>query len=280
MLTVIRRLRTNKLAFVGFLSIVGVVLIAIFSPLIAPYDPTAMDTPNRFAPPGSPGHILGTDEFGRDVLSRTIVGSRVSLLVAVVSVGLATLAGGGVGLVAGFVGGRLDNFLMRIVDVVFAIPALMVALGVVGLLGPSAKSVMIALGVAYAPLFARVVRGAVVGIRSQGYIEAARAMGASNWRILRQDVIPNVLPVFMVQATASLAWGILDEASIGFLGLGVQPPTPSWGSMLTTGRQYFYQSPTLPVFAGLAVLIVVFGVNLFGDGLRDLLDPRAWQRGE
>ena len=280
MLNLIHRLKTNKLAFIGFLSILLAVLIAIFSPWIAPYDPTEMNTPNRFAPPGSPGHILGTDEFGRDVLSRILVGSRVSLLVAAVSVGLATLAGGGVGLVAGFVGDRVDNILMRIVDVIFAIPAMMVALGVVGLLGPSAKSVMIALGVAYAPLFARVVRSAVVGIRGQGYIEAARAMGASNWRILRQDVIPNVLPVFMVQATASLAWGILDEASIGFLGLGVQPPTPSWGALLTTGRQYFYQSPTLPIFAGLAVLIVVFAFNLFGDGLRDLLDPRAWQRGE
>src|SRR5574341_874225 len=275
MLNLIRRLRTNKLAFVGFLSVMGAILIAVFSPIIAPYDSTAMNTPNRFAPPGNPGHILGTDEFGRDVLSRILVGSRVSLLVAAVSVALATLAGGSIGLVAGFVGGQLDNLLMRIVDVIFAIPALMVALGVVGLLGPSAKSVMIALGVAYFPLFARVIRGAVVGIRGQGYIEAARAMGASNWRILGQDVIPNVLPVFMVQATASLAWGILDEASIGFLGLGVQPPTPSWGALLTTGRQYFYQSPTLPVFAGLAVLIVVFGFNLFGDGLRDLQIGRA-----
>jgi peptide/nickel transport system permease protein len=280
MLNVLRRLRTNKLAFIGLLSILLAVAIAILSPLIAPYDPTQMDTPNRFAPPGSPGHLLGTDEFGRDVLSRILVGSRVSLLVAAVSVGLATLGGGSVGIIAGFVGGKLDNFLMRIVDVIFAIPALMVALGVVGLLGPSAKSVMIALAVAYSPLFARVVRSAVVGIRGQGYIEAARAMGASNWRILIQDVAPNVLPVFMVQATASLAWGILDEASLGFLGLGVQPPTPSWGALLTTGRQYFYQSPTLPIFAGLAVLIVVFGFNLFGDGLRDLLDPRAWQRGE
>jgi peptide/nickel transport system permease protein len=280
MLTVLRRLRTNKLAFIGFLSILLAVTIAVLSPLIAPYDPTEMDTPNRFAPPGSPGHILGTDEFGRDVLSRILVGARVSLLVAAVSVGLATLGGGSVGIIAGFAGGKLDNFLMRIVDVIFAIPALMVALGVVGLLGPSAKSVMIALAVAYSPLFARVIRSAVVGIRGQGYIEAARAMGASNWRILLQDVAPNVLPVFMVQATASLAWGILDEASLGFLGLGVQPPTPSWGALLTTGRQYFYQSPTLPIFAGLAVLIVVFGFNLFGDGLRDLLDPRAWQRGE
>ena len=124
------------------------------------------------------------------------------------------------------------------------------------------------------------MRGVTAGVRSQGYIEATRTMGGSNWRVLRQDVVPNVLPIVMVQITASLAWGILDEAGLGFLGLGVQPPTPSWGAMLTTGRQYFYQAPTLPVFAGLAVLVVVFCVNLFGDGLRDLLDPRAWHRGK
>ena len=279
MLNLIRRLRTNSLAFIGALSILGAILLALLAPVLAPYDPTAMDTPNRFAPPGSPGHILGTDEFGRDVLSRVIYGSRVSLPVAVIAVLIATVIGGTSGLLSGFVGGLLDNIVMRIVDVFFAIPGLMVALGVVGLLGPSAKSVTIALGVAYAPLFARIVRGAAVSLRSQGYIEAARAMGASDWRVLRQDVIPNILPVVTVQITASLAWGILDEASLGFLGLGVQPPTPSWGAMLTTGRQYFYQSPTLPVFAGLAVLIVVFGFNLFGDGLRDLLDPRAWHSG-
>jgi peptide/nickel transport system permease protein len=276
----VRRLATNKLAFIGFIGIIVAVLLAIFAPVLAPYDPTAMDTANRFAPPFTPGHPLGTDEFGRDLLSRIIYGSRVSLLVAVVAVSLATLGGGITGLLAGFVGGWLDTFLTRIVDVLFAIPALMVALGVVGLLGPSATSVTIALGVAYSPLFARVIRSTVVGVRSQGYIEAARAMGASQVRILWEDIIPNILPVVMVQITASLAWGILDEASLGFLGLGVQPPTPSWGALLTTGRQYFYQSPTLPIFAGLAVLIIVFGFNLFGDGLRDLLDPRAWQQGD
>jgi len=279
-LNAIRRLRTNRLAFIGFLCIITAVTVAVFAPVFAPYDPMEMNTANRFAPPGSPGHILGTDEFGRDVLSRIIFGSRVSLLVAAVSVGLATILGGGTGLVAGFVGGWVDTVLIRVVDVLFAIPALMLALGVVGLLGPSAKSVTLALGVAYSPLFARIVRSSVVGVRSQGYIEAAQAMGASRWRILREDVIPNILPVFMVQATATLAWGILDEASLGFLGLGVQPPTPSWGALLTTGRQYFYQAPTLPIFTGLAVLIVVFGFNLFGDGLRDLMDPRAWQRRE
>jgi peptide/nickel transport system permease protein len=277
---ILRRLATNKLALVGFLSIVGAILLAIFAPVLAPYDPTAMDTPNRFAPPGTSGYLLGTDEFGRDVLSRIIYGSRVSLLVAAIAVSLATFGGGTIGLIAGFVGGWLDNVLTRLVDVLFAIPALMIALGVVGLLGPSATSVTIALGVAYSPLFARVIRSAVVSTRSQGYIEAARAMGASGPRVLWEDIIPNILPVVMVQITASLAWGILDEASLGFLGLGVQPPTPSWGALLTTGRQYFYQTPTLPIFAGLAVLIVVFGFNLFGDGLRDLLDPRAWQQGD
>ena len=280
MVNLLRRLRTNRLAFIGFLIIVATVLIALFAPLIAPYDPTTMDTANRFAPPGSPGHILGTDEFGRDVLSRIIYGSRVSLLVATVAVGLATTIGGGTGLLVGFIGGRLDTYMMRVVDVLFAIPALMLALGVVGLLGPSARSVTIALGIAYSPLFARIIRSAAVGTRSQGYIEAARAMGASQRRILWEDVVPNILPVFMVQATATLAWGILDEASLGFLGLGVQPPTPSWGALLTTGREYFYQSPTVAIFAGIAVFIVVFGFNLFGDGLRDLMDPRAWRRGE
>jgi peptide/nickel transport system permease protein len=278
--SLIRRLRTNTLAWIGALGIVLVVLIAIFAPLIAPYDPNAMQTAQRFAPAGTPGRLLGTDEFGRDVLSRIIWGSRVSLLVAGVSVIIASALGGLLGLIAGFVAGRFDMLAMRVVDVIFAIPALMVALGVVGLIGPSATSVMVALGVAYSPLFARVARSAVVGVRGQNFVEAARAMGASNSRIVREDILPNVLPLVMVQVTASLAWGVLDEAALGFLGLGVQPPTPSWGALLTTGRQFLYQSPSIPLFAGFAVLLAVFAFNLFGDGLRDLLDPRAWNRGE
>jgi peptide/nickel transport system permease protein len=278
--SLIRRLRTNTLATIGAVGIVLVVLIAIFAPIIAPFDPNAMQTTLRFAPAGATGRLLGTDEFGRDVLSRIIWGSRVSLLVAGVSVVIATVLGGLLGVIAGFVAGRFDMVAMRIVDVIFAIPALMVALGVVGLLGPSATSVMIALGVAYTPLFARVARSAVIGVRTQNFVEAARAMGASNSRIIREDIVPNVLPLIMVQVTASLAWGVLDEAALGFLGLGVQPPTPSWGALLTTGGQFFYQSPSIPLFAGFAVLLAVFAFNLFGDGLRDLLDPRAWNRGE
>jgi peptide/nickel transport system permease protein len=276
----VRRLRSNPLATVGAIGILVTVLIAIGAPLIAPYDPTAMQTASRFAPPGTPGHLLGSDEFGRDVLSRIIWGSRVSLLVAGVAVLIALLLGGLLGVIAGFVAGLFDTVSMRLVDVIFAIPALMIALGIVGLIGPSATSVMVALGVAYSPLFARVARSAVIGVRSQNFIEAARAMGASSGRIVREDVFPNVLPLLMVQVTASLAWGVLDEAALGFLGLGVQPPTASWGALLTTGRQFLYQAPTLPLFAGFAVLLVVFAFNLFGDGLRDLLDPRAWSRGE
>jgi peptide/nickel transport system permease protein len=275
-----RRASSNTLAWIGAVGILLVILVAILAPLISPYDPMAMQTARRFLPPGTPGHLLGTDEFGRDVLSRIIWGSRISLLVAGVAVAIATLFGGLLGVIAGFVAGTFDTVAMRVVDVLFAIPALMVALGVVGLLGPSATSVMVALGVAYAPLFARVARSAVVGVRSYNFVEAARAMGASDTRIVREDILPNVLPLVMVQMTASLAWGVLDEAALGFLGLGVQPPTPSWGALLTTGRQFFYQSPTIPLFAGLAVLLAVFAFNLFGDGLRDLLDPRAWSRGE
>ena len=276
----IRRLAANRLGFIGALTIVLAVLMAILAPVVAPYDPTAMNTGDRFAPPGTPKFVLGTDEFGRDVLSRVIFGARVSLLVAAVAVAIATATGGSVGLIAGYVGGWLDTLTMRVVDVLFAIPALMLALGVVGILGPSTQTVMFALGVAYSPLFARIFRSTTISLRSQGFIEAARALGASNLRILWEDIVPNILPVLMVQMTASLAWGILDEAALGFLGLGVQPPTPSWGAMLTTGRYYFYQTPTLALFAGVAVLLVVFGFNLFGDGLRDLLDPRAWQRGD
>lgn len=270
-----RRLRHNKVALVAGICVLVVVLLALLAPVLAPYDPNEMNTAQRFAPPGTPGYPLGTDEFGRDVLSRIIYGARVSLLVSATAVLIALGAGATLGVLSGFVGGWADLLLMRVVDVMFAIPALMVALGVVGLMGPSSSSVIVALGVAYAPLFARISRSAVVNVRGQAYVEAARAMGASPWRLVRDDVLPNILPVVMVQVTASLAWGILDEASLGFLGLGVQPPTASWGAMLTTGRQYMYQSPTVPIFAGAAVLVVVFAFNLFGDGLRDLLDPRT-----
>ena len=228
-------------------------------------------------PPGNPEYPLGTDFLGRDVLSRIIYGSRVSLMIAGLSVGLALLLGVTAGVIAGFFGGWIDTITMRISDVVFAIPALMTALGVVGLLGRSTMAGVIALGVAYSPLFARICHSAVVSIRELGFVEASQALGASRGRVLWRDITPNILPLIMVQATTSLSWAILAEASLGFLGMSVEPPTPSWGTMLTTGREYFYSGPTVPLFAGLTVLIAVFSFNLFGDGLRDLLDPRAWE---
>ena len=274
----IQRLRTNKLAFIGALAVVGVILMAILAPLIAPHDPLDAETSDRFLPAGNPKYLLGTDFLGRDVLSRIIHGSRVSLVIAGLSVGMAILLGVTAGVIAGFFGGWVDTILMRISDLIFAIPTLMTALGVVGLLGRSMAAVVIALAVSYSPLFARVCRSAVVSIRELGFVEASRAIGASRARILRKDIIPNILPLIMVQATTSLSWAILAEASLGFLGMSVEPPTPSWGTMLTTGREYFYSGPTVPLFAGLMVLIAVYAFNLFGDGLRDLLDPRAWEQ--
>ncbi|MBC8492696.1 MAG: ABC transporter permease [Chloroflexi bacterium] len=274
----IRRLRTNTLAFIGALAIAAILLIAVFAPLIVPYDPIDVQTADRFLPPGRRGHILGTDFLGRDVFSRIIFGSRVSLLLAGLSVVLGALLGVTAGVLAGFTGGWVDTIVMRITDVIFSIPSLMIALGVVGLVGRSMEAVVIALGVAYSPLFALVCHSAVVGLREMGFVEASRAIGSSRLRILWKDIVPNILPLIMVQATTSLSWAILAEASLGFLGMSVEPPTPSWGTMLTEGREYFYSGPTVPLFAGLMVLIVVFAFNLFGDGLRDLLDPRAWER--
>lgn len=274
----IRRLRTNALAFIGAIAIVLILLMAIFAPLVAPYNANEVNTPDRFLPPGSEGHVLGTDLFGRDVLSRLIVGSRISLLVAGLGVGIAMMLGVTFGIVVAFWGGWLEIVFMQFADVLYAIPALMMALGVVAILGRSVNAVVFAIGVSYSPIFARIGHSAVVSIRELGFIEASRAMGASRIRILWQDILPNILPLIMVQATVCISWAILQEAGLGFLGMSVSPPTPSWGTMLTEGREYFYQAPAIPFFAGLVVLIAVFAFNLFGDGLRDVLDPRAWER--
>ena len=274
----IRRLRTNTLAFVGAIAIVIILLMAIFAPVIMPHDPNEVETADRFLPPGSERYILGTDLLGRDVLSRIILGSRVSLLVAGVGVGMAVVIGVTFGVIAAFWAGWFEIIIMQIADVLYAVPTLMIALGVVGLFGRSVNAVMFAIGVAYSPLFARVCHSAVVSIRGLGFVEASRAMGASRLRILWQDIMPNILPLIMVQVTVSISWAILQEAGLGFLGMSVAPPTPSWGTMLNEGREYFYSAPTMPLFTGLMVLIAVFSFNLFGDGLRDILDPRAWER--
>jgi peptide/nickel transport system permease protein len=240
-------------------------------------DPTAISSSESFQF-ASPTHWLGTDQYGRDVFTRIVYGGRVSLLISALAVVVATLVGGAIAIVAGYLGGWYDLALMRVTDVFMAIPALLIAIGLIAVVGPSGGAVGVALAIAYTPKFARVVRSEVVRLRDQPYVTAARSMGASGLRIIAEELMPNVLPILIVQVTAALAWGVLGEASLGFLGLGVQPPDPSWGSLLIEGRLYFFQEPWVPLFAGAAVAVAVLGFNLLGDGLRDVLDPRVLQR--
>lgn len=270
----VRGLVRNRRALLG-LSLVGFVfLLALLSFLWTPYPANQINVTAAHLSPGL-GHLAGTDELGRDVFSRVMAGSRISLAIAVMAVFFALIGGSVLGFITGYLGGAVDLLVSRINDMLLAIPALIIALGVVAIMGPSGPSVAISLAAAYTPTFTRIVRSSVVAVRSQPFVEASAGLASSTLAIATKDVLPNVLPIVAVQVTTSLAWGIMDEAALGFLGLGVQPPTPSWGSLLSEGRSYLYQVPWLPVAAGLAVLIAVLGVNLLGDGLRDILDPRT-----
>jgi peptide/nickel transport system permease protein len=217
---------------------------------------------------------MGTDELGRDQLSRIIYGARVSLQVGAVSVVLALVAGALIGIVAGFYRGWIDDWLMRLVDVVFAFPGLVLAIVIAGLLGPSRTNAMIAIGIVYAPAFARVIRGSVLSVMAESYVEAARVVGASDIRIMARHLVPNILAPIIVMATVYLSTAILSEASLSFLGLGTQPPEPSWGGMLNAARRFMELAPWLAIFPGGAIMLVVLGFNFLGDGLRDALDPR------
>jgi peptide/nickel transport system permease protein len=271
--TMLRRVAAkNPLGVVGAALIVGLVLVALFAGLLAPFDPFAQ-LARRLTAPGEP-YLLGTDEFGRDVFSRIIFGSRISLYVGVVSVGMALGIGGTLGLVAGYFGGWIDNLLMRVMDVMFAIPSLVLAIAISGILGPSLQNAMVAIGIVYTPTFARVARGPVLSVVQQEYVHAARTIGARDWRIIVRHVLPNVTAPIIVQTTLSLSTAILAEAVLSFLGLGTQPPEPSWGTMLSTGRKFMETAPWVAVFPGLAIMLAVLGFNLLGDGLRDALDPR------
>ena len=267
-------LSNSKAARIGFLLVCFVVLVFLTSLFWTPYDPTFMNLEKRFDSP-SWQHPLGTDQFGRDILSRVMVGSQVSLIVACSAVLGAFFIGTTVGVLTGFIGGKLDLFVTRVVDVLLAIPALIFALGIVAILGPSAKSVSVALGITYSRQFARITRSAVVSVKNKSYVEASIGLGNKTMTIIYKDIMPSIFPVVIVQVTAAIAWGILDEASLGFLGLGVQPPNTSWGSLLIEGRQYAYQAWWIAFFGGLPVALSVFGINMLGDGLRDLVDPRS-----
>ncbi len=267
------RLGRHRSAMIGLGLVVLFVAIAILAPLISPYDPIATSwSAIRVAP--SAAHWMGTDEIGRDEMSRVIFGARASLLAGVVSVLLAAAIGVPTGLLAGFAGGWIDALLSRLVDAMLAIPFLVLAIALAAVLGPNLRNAMIAIGITTAPIFMRVARGSTLDVMTHDYIEAARAVGNPAWRIAVRHVLPNIFPPILVQATLSIATSIIAEASLSFLGLGEQPPTAAWGAMLNAAQQFLTLAPWLAIFPGVAIFLTVLGFNLLGDGLRDALDPR------
>ena len=268
-----RRLWQDKAAVIGA-SIVGLLIFfAIASPLVAPYNPLEMNPSSAFQSPNWQ-HLLGTDEYGRDLCSRIIFGSRIALLVGIVSVSFSLVVGTTLGMLSGYYLGIIDTILSRAMDVLFAFPPILLALVLITILGTGIEKVMIAIGCVYAPLFFRLSRASELVECGKTYVEAARAVGASSYRILIKHILPNVMAPIIVQASLCMAYAILAETMLSYLGLGTQPPTPSWGMMLSKGRGLMYHSIWVSVWPGVAIMSVVLGLNLLGDGLRDVLDPR------
>jgi peptide/nickel transport system permease protein len=268
-----RRLLRDRAAVVAALVVAGMVLAAAFADMVAPYDYAAQDMAKRYAPPDG-ANLLGTDHLGRDVVSRLIYGARVSLAVGLISVGIAILFGVPAGAVAGYFGGKIDLALMWVMDLLLAFPALLLAIAIASALGPSVTNAMIAIGIVNVPRFARLVRSSVLSVRRNEFVEAARSIGAGSRRIIFLHVIPNVTAIIVVRATLALGAAILTEAGLSFIGLGAQPPEPSWGGMLNDGREAIRRAGHLATFPGLCIMATVLAFNLLGDGLRDALDPR------
>jgi peptide/nickel transport system permease protein len=268
-----RRLVRNSNLVVGAGIVLLVVASAAFATQVAPYSPIDQAFADQLQAP-SVRHLFGTDEFGRDIFSRVIYGARIALMIGILADGISAGLGIVLGVVAGHLGGRVDAVVMRVVDVMLAFPYLLLAMIVVAILGPSLTNAMVAIGIVYTPQFARVVRGAVLAIKEQEFVEAARAVGARTPRLLGRHILPNILSPIIVMATLTVGFMIVETAGLSFLGLGASPPTPEWGSMLATGRSYMLTAPWIATFPGLAILVTVVGFNLIGDGLRDLLDPR------
>lgn len=269
----IRRFRRHRLAVAAMIFLLFLFCSALFPQLITSFDPLGIVMEERLSQP-SAQHWLGTDDFGRDIFARIVYGARVSLEVGLIAVGIAATTGILFGLLAGFFGGWVDSVVMRIMDVIFAFPAILLAIAIVALLGPSTQNVMIAIGIIYIPIFARIVRGSTLELRVQDYIEAAHASGAKSGRILWRHIFPGLLGPLTVQISLALADAILAEAALSFLGLGTQPPTPTWGSMLSFGREFIREAWWFSFFPGLVIFITVLSLNLVGDGWRDALDPR------
>jgi peptide/nickel transport system permease protein len=269
----LRRLLRRRGAAVGLVVIVFFVALAVLAPVVAPYDPLATSwSAIRKAPTAA--HWFGTDEIGRDVLARVIWGARASLLAGVVSVLISLSIGVPVGLLAGYAGGKIDMLISRLTDAVLACPFLILAIALAAFLGPSLTNAMIAIGVSATPVFIRLTRGQTMAIKAEDFILAARAIGNPPWRVALAHVLPNIVPALIVQATLAIAAAVIAEASLSFLGLGQQPPAPSWGSMLNTAKNYIDNAPWMAIWPGVSIFVLVLSFNLVGDGLRDALDPR------
>jgi peptide/nickel transport system permease protein len=272
------RYKKNHLAIAGLFVILTIATIAVSAPLIAPYNPTAIDVYNVLSAPGT-DHLLGTDELGRDVLSRMIWGSRVSLKVGFVAVGIAISIGILIGTLSGFYGGKPDAVLMRFVDIMLAFPTFFLILAVIAIVEPSISTIMIVIGFTSWMDVSRLVRAEILGLKERDFVLAAKAIGASDFRVIFRHILPNALSPVFVSATFGVAGAILVESGLSFLGLGVQPPDPSWGNILTSGKDYITVAWWLSLYPGFAILITVLSYNLVGEGLRDALDPRLWRSG-
>ncbi|MCG7344061.1 ABC transporter permease [Sporosarcina sp. ACRSL] len=266
--------KKNKRAMVGLWMVIIFVLVAIFAPFIAPYDPIKQNMDIMLQPP-SADHLFGTDEFGRDMFSRVIYGAQISLMVGIVGVLISLVIGVALGTISGYFGGKIDALIMRIIDIFMAFPSFLLALAIVSVLGPGMGNVMIAIGLFSVPTFARLSRSSVLSVKGKEYIEAAKSMGATNTLIIFKHVIPNSIAPIIVLSTLRIATAILTAAGLSFLGMGAQPPTPEWGAMLSTGREYLRSAPHVSTIPGLAIMFMVLSFNMLGDGLRDALDPRG-----
>lgn len=270
---ILKQWMRNRRAVVGGVILLVIVSMAIFAPYVTRYEPAKQNMRNRLQPP-SGEHILGTDQFGRDTYTRVVYGARLSLRVGFSAISLALLVGSALGLIAGYYGGALDNIIMRFIDILLALPGFLLALSIVAALGPGLDNVIMAIGVSYIPSFARMMRSSVLATRELDYVGAAEALGASDWRIIMFHILPNSISPIIVLTTLSLAGAILSAAGLSFLGMGAQPPTPEWGSMIATSRPFIRVSHWAVTIPGLAIFVTVMCLNLVGDGLRDALDPR------
>ena len=273
LLDIWKRLRKNPLAMFGLFIVALLVFFAITADVVAPYKYYEQNLMASFQSP-SKEHLFGTDQFGRDILSRIIHGSRISLQVGLIAVGISVVLGGFFGAVAGYYGGRVDNLIMRGMDILLSIPSILLAIAIAASLGPGLYNMMVAVGISTTPQYARIIRGSVLSLRGQEFVEAAKAVGSSDTRIIMKHILPNCLAPIIVQSTLGVASAILTAAGLSFIGLGIQPPTPEWGAMLSGGREYIRDYAYMTIFPGLAIMITILALNFLGDGLRDVLDPK------